>query len=262
MARTVADLALLLDAMAVQHAADPLSYAAPAESYLSCVDRRAAPRRVAFSPDLGISPIDPEVKAITAAAAARFADLGAEVVEDCPDLSEAPEAFHVLRAIGYVAGREPLYRTSRHLLKEEIVWNIEEGLALTPQRIGEAERARGRIFKSMAEFFTRYEILLCPAACTPPYDVNHRYVTEVAGHEFASYIDWLWLTSAITLTSCPALSLPCGFTKEGLPVGLQIVGRPRGEGALLSAAAALEDALGLAGRTPIAPRRQGEPVQR
>jgi amidase len=125
MGRTVADVALLLDAMAAQDPADPLSYPAPAESYASAAERRRVPRRVAFSPDLGISPVDPEVKALTAAAAARFAELGAEVAEDCPDFSEAPETFHVLRAVGYVAGREPLYRTKRNLLKEDIVWNIE-----------------------------------------------------------------------------------------------------------------------------------------
>jgi amidase len=261
MARTVADLALLLDAMAGQHPADPLSYPAPVESYASAAARRAVPKRVAFSPDLGISPVDPEVKAIVAAAAARFSDLGAEVTEDCPDFSQAPETFHVLRAAGYVAGMEPLYRTKHSLLKEDIVWNIEQGLAQTPQRIGEAERARGRIFRGMAEFFMRYDLLLCPTACTPPFDVNQRYVTEVAGHRFESYIDWLRLVSAITLTSCPALSLPCGFTEAGLPVGLQIVGRPRGEHELLGAAAALEEALGLARLTPIAPRRRGGPVR-
>jgi amidase len=261
MGRTVADVALLLDAMAGQHASDPLSYPAPAESYSSAVERRSRPRRVAFSPDLGITPVDAEVRTIAASAAVRFAELGAQVAEDCPDLSEAPETFHVLRAAAYVAGMEPLYRAKRDLLKEEIVWNIEQGLALAPTRIGEAERARGRIFKGMRDFFTRYDLLLCPAACTPPFDVNRRYVTEVAGQNFETYIDWLRLASAITLTSCPALSLPFGFTEAGLPVGLQIVGPPRGEAELLSAAAALEEVLGLARLTPIAPRRGGEPVR-
>jgi amidase len=261
MARTVADLALMLDAMAGQHASDPLSYPAPVESYAAAAERRAVPKRIAFSADLGISPVDREVRAITAAAAARFAELGAELTEDCPDFSEAPQTFHVLRAAGYVTSLEPLYRSNRASLKEDIVWNIEAGLALTPERIGEAERARGRIFQSMHAFFERHDLLLCPTACTPPYDVNQRFVTEVAGCKFESYIDWLRLVSAITLTSCPAMSLPCGFTAAGLPVGLQLVGRPRGEAVLLSAAAALEDALGLARLTPIAPRRRGEPVR-
>ncbi len=254
MARTVGDVALMLDALAGQHPDDPLSYPAPMESYAETAERAAPPRRVAFSPDLGISPVDGEVKTIVAAAARRFAELGAAVEEDCPDLSEAPETFQVLRAAGYVAGKHPLYLAKPHLLKEDIRWNIEQGLALTAERVGEAERARGRIFANVAEFFRRYDLLVCPTACTPPFEVTRRYLTEVAGHRFENYVDWLRLVSAITLTSCPALSLPCGFTAAGLPVGLQLVGRPRGEAELLAAAAALEGALGLARLTPIDPR--------
>ena len=261
MARTVPDLALMLDAMAGQHAADPLSYPAPVDSYAAAAERRTAPRRIAFSPDLGISPVDPEVRAVTAAAALRFAELGAEIEEDCPDFSEAPETFQVLRAIGFVAGLAPHYRHRRELLKEDIVWNIERGLALAPERIGEAERARGRIFRNAAEFFTRYDLLVCPTACTPPFDIDRRYVTEVDGHKFENYVDWLRLVSAITLTSCPALSLPCGFTADGLPIGLQLVAPPRGEASLISAAAALEEALGLSRLTPIAPRLRTEPLR-
>ena len=261
MARTVPDLALLLDAMAGQHVADPLSYPAPVESYAAAAERRNVPKRIAFSPDLGISPVDAEVRAVTAAAALRLAELGAAIEEDCPDFNEAPETFQVLRAIGFVAGLDPHYRNRRELLKEDIVWNIERGLALTPERIGEAERARGRLFRSAAEFFDRYDLLVCPTACTPPFDIDQRYVTEVDGHRFENYVDWLRLVSAITLTSCPALSLPCGFTASGLPIGLQLVAPPRGEAELISAAAALEEALGLARLTPIAPRLRTEPIR-
>jgi amidase len=160
-----------------------------------------------------------------------------------------------------VAALEPLYRSRRELLKKDIIWNIEQGLALTTAQIGEAQRARGRIYQNMAAFLTRYDLLLCPTACTPPFDVNRRYLEEVAGHRFENYVDWLRLVSAITLTSCPALSLPCGFTASGLPVGLQLVGRPRGEAVLLSAAAALEEALGIAGKTPIMPLIRTEPLR-
>ena len=261
MARTVPDLALMLDAIAGQHAADPLSYPAPAIAYAAAAESRTAPKRIAFSPDLGISPVDPEVRAATAAAALRFRELGSAIEEDCPDFSEAPEAFQVLRAVGFVAGLGPHYRDRRELLKEDIVWNIERGLALSAERIGEAERARGRIFRNTAEFFSRYDLLVCPAACTPPFDIDRRYVTEVDGHRFENYVDWLRLVSAITLTSCPALSLPCGFTTEGLPIGLQLVAPPRGEAALISAAAALEEVLGLARLTPIQPRLRTEPLR-
>ncbi|HXV22656.1 MAG TPA: amidase family protein [Alphaproteobacteria bacterium] len=261
MARTVEDTALMLDALAAYHPADPLSYPVPVEGYADVAGRRIVPRRIAFSPDLGISPVDGEVKGITETAALRFVDLGATVEQACPDFTEAPETFQVLRAASYVASMEPLYRDHRRLLKEDIIWNLEQGFALTAQRIGEAERARGRIFHTIAEFFARYDLLLCPTACTPPFDVEQRYPVEVAGHAFTNYVDWLRLVSAITLTSCPALSLPCGFTAEGLPVGLQLVGRPRGEAELLSAAAALEEALGLGRLTPIAPRSRAEPLR-
>ena len=113
-------------------------------------------------------------------------------------------------------------------------------------QIGEAERQRGLLQLRMAEFLASYDLLLCPAAIVPPFPVEQRFLAELNGHRFPSYIDWVAMAYAITLTGCPALSLPCGFTAAGLPVGLQMVGKPRGEAGLLAAAAMLEDALGLA----------------
>jgi amidase len=115
-------------------------------------------------------------------------------------------------------------------------------------------RARVALHARMAAFFAEYDLLLCPTVIVPPFDVDQRYVTEVAGHRFDNYIDWLGITYFITLTACPCLSLPCGFTASGLPVGLQMIGRPRGDAALLQAAALLEEQLGLAGHLPIEPR--------
>jgi len=135
-----------------------------------------------------------------------------------------------------------------------VVWNIEHGLRLTAGEIGRAERERGMLQLHMAEFLARYDLLCCPTAIVPPFPVEQRYLGELNGHRFPSYIDWVTIAYAVTLTACPALSLPCGFTASGLPVGLQIVGPPRGEAKLLAAAAALEDALGLAARMPIDPR--------
>jgi amidase len=176
------------------------------------------------------------------------------VEEACPDLSEAPETFRVLRAAWYVAEHGPVYEAHRDVLKPDIVWNVEAGLRLTTEQIGRAERARAAIHRNVAAFFADYDLLLCPAACVAPFDVSTRWVAEVDGVRFDNYIEWLRLTSAITLTSCPALSLPGGFTPDGRPVGLQLVGKPRGEAGLLAAAAAIEEALGLSGATPIDPR--------
>ena len=255
MARDVRDAALFLDVLAGLEPRDPLSYDAPALPYAEAVERQPALCRVAFSPDLGgITPVDAEIAAICRAATARFAELGAEVEETAPDLGGAVAAFTTLRAAQYAAGMEPLLARERARLKPEVIWNIEHGLRLTAGAIGAAERERGLMQLRMAEFLGSYDILCCPAAIVPPFPVEQRYLAELNGHRFPSYIDWVSIAYAITLTGCPALSLPCGFTASGLPVGLQLVGPPRGEAKLLAAAAALEDALGLAGSIPIDPR--------
>ena len=136
----------------------------------------------------------------------------------------------------------------RDLLKPEVVGNIELGLALTASDIATAERQRAGIVRGMAEFFRSHDLLLTPCVAVPPFPVEQRYVTKINGVTLSNYIEWLSLTYAITLTGCPAMSLPCGFTASGQPVGLQIVGRPRDEAALLSHAAALEAQLGLPNR--------------
>jgi amidase len=254
MARDVRDIALLLDAMAGFEPGDPLSFDAPAQAYSETVEHLPRLGRVAFSADLGgITPVDAEVAEICAAAAQRFAHLGAEVEQACPDLSGAIAVFTVLRASRFAAARAPTLAKHRDALKPEVVWNIEHGLSLTADVIGAAERARAAMQQNMAAFMATYDLLLCPAAIVPPFPVEQRYLAELNGHRFPSYIDWVTIAYAITVTGCPALSLPCGFTRSGLPVGLQIVGKPRGEAALLAAAAGLEAVLGLAGRVPMTP---------
>ena len=171
-----------------------------------------------------------------------------------PDLGSATATFTTLRAAQYAADKAPLLDAHRAQLKPEVIWNIEHGLSLTALQIGEAERQRGLLQLRMAEFLASYDLLLCPTAIVPPFPVEQRFLAELNGHRFPSYIDWVAMAYAITLTGCPALSLPCGFTAAGLPVGLQMVGKPRGEAGLLAAAAMLEDTLGLAARVPIDPR--------
>jgi amidase len=254
MGRTVGDVALMLDAMVARHPEDPISLELPPEPFQMAAAERRRPQRVAFSPDLGITPVDAEVRALCAAAARRFAEAGAVVEEACPDFSGAAECFGVLRALGFVAGHREHYQRHRDKLKPDVIWNIERGLALTADDIARAELARGALYHRVVEFFRRYDLLLCPAACVPPFDVKTRWIKELNGVAFDNYVEWIRITYAVTLTSCPALSLPCGFTRDGRPVGLQMVGRPRGEAELLGAAAALEEILDLARLTPIDPR--------
>jgi amidase len=254
MARNVEDLALLLDAMSGEHPADPLSLPSLPSSFLSAAHSGKRPRRVAYSPDLGITPVDPEVAAITRKAAARFAEVGAIVEEAHPDLREAHECFHVLRAFDFAISKAALLRSKRDQLKPEVIWNIEEGLKLSVEQLERAEAQRVAMTARTLEFFETYDLLLTPATIVAPFPIENRYVAECAGKTFDNYVEWLGIVYAITLVCCPALSLPCGFTASGLPVGLQMVTAPRGEAQLLAGAKVLEDILGLRGTTPIDPR--------
>jgi amidase len=254
MARNVEDLALLLDAMSGEHPADPLSLPSLPASFLSAARSGNKPKRVAYSPDLGITPVDPEIAAITRKAAARFAEAGAVLEEAHPDLREAHECFHVLRAFDFAISKAALLRSKRDLLKPEVIWNIEAGLKLTVEQIERAEAQRVAITARTLEFFKSYDLLLAPATIVAPFPIENRYVAECAGKKFDNYVEWLGIAYAITLACCPALSLPCGFTASGLPVGLQVVAPPRGETQLLAGAKVLEDIMGLRGTTPIDPR--------
>ena len=255
MARNVGDTALMLDAMTGAHPADPISLSKPNTPFLNAVDNPTAPKRIAFSADLGgLTPVVAEVAEICAGAAQRFAELGAVVEDACPDVSDARDIFHVLRAYQFVGDLGPVVEANRDRVKPEVVWNLEEGYKITAERLAWADRARGHLNARVAKFFETYDLLIPPAAVVPPFDVDIRAVDEVAGHKFENYFDWYTINYAITATSMPALSLPCGFTKTGLPVGLQVVGPPRGEAQLLGAAGLMEEVFGHAQRLPIDPR--------
>jgi amidase len=254
MARNVEDLALLLDAMSGEHAADPLSLPSLPASFRSAARSGKGPKRIAYSSDLGITPVDPEVAAITRKATMRFAEAGVIVEEAHPDLHEAHECFHVLRAFDFALTKAALLRSKRDMLKPEVIWNIEEGLKLTVEQLERAEAQRVAMTARTLEFFKTYDLLLTPATIVAPFPVENRYVAECAGKKFDNYVEWLGIVYAITLVCCPALSLPCGFTATGLPVGLQMVAAPRGEAQLLAGAKVLEDMLGVRGTTPIDPR--------
>lgn len=184
----------------------------------------------------------------------RFSEAGAIVEEAHPDFSEAHECFHVLRAFDFAISKAALLRSNRDLLKPEVIWNIEEGLKLTVDDLVRAEAQRVAMTARTLEFFKTYDLLLAPATIVAPFPVENRHVAECAGKKFDNYVEWLGIVYAITLVCCPALSLPCGFTATGLPVGLQMVAAPRGEARLVAGARVLEDILGLRGTTPIDPR--------
>jgi len=254
MGRDAADVALFLDAMAGFEPVDPLSYPAPARSYSEAVRNPGLPLRIAYSPDLGLAPVDPEVASICADAAQKFTDMGATVVEASPAFTGAQEAFHTLRAAQFAADKGGLLDKHRDKLKPDLIWNIEKGRALTSEEIGRAEISRGQLYRRVVRFFDDHDLLICPTAIVPPFDVETRYIEEAGGVKFDNYMDWLTITYALTLTGCPIVSSPAGLTASGLPVGVQLVAPPRREDVALAAAALLEKAVGLTAQLPIDPR--------
>lgn len=253
MGRDVTDTALMLDAMVGRHPGDALSLDLPAGSYLKAVDEPVKPQRIGFSPDLGIAPLDPAVRSHFESVIDVWSDMGVETVPGCPDLSESIDIFHVIRAGMFAATKAALLETDRDKLKPEVIWNIEQGLELTPERIGWAETRRGALYQSTLDFFGEHDLLICPTVIAPPFDVTIRWLDEVDGTRFTTYVDWLVLTMVLTLTACPAISVPAGFTTGGLPLGLQILAPPRREDLLLGAARLFEEAVDLDRITPIAP---------
>jgi len=254
MGRNVGDVALMLDAEVGLDPRVPLSLPAPAETYQAAAASPVAPARVGFSPDLGIGPVDPEVAEICRAGASRLAEAGSHVEDACPDFSGSLETFQTLRAAAFVVNRAPLLEKHRDKMKPEMIWNIEKGMKQTTGDVSQALTERGAIYQRVTDWFEDYDVLAVPAAIVPPFDVDIRYLEKLGDHDFGNYVDWLYITFAITLTGLPVISVPCGFTASGLPVGIQLVGRPRGEAELIRYAAKFEEIVGLAEIVPIDPR--------
>ena len=255
MARNIPDLALFLDTMAGFCPLDPLTFDAPAVSFVHALHAAKPPRRIAYSPNYnGKLAVDRETRDICERAVRRFEDLGCVVEEFAPDLGAIEEAFMVLRSQHFVVDRELQLQSHRDLLKADIVWNTETGLRQTPSQIAWADRERAAFYRRVAAMFETYDVFVTPSAATPAFDVNLRHPETIDGEKLTNYMGASTLNAAITMTSCPAVAIPAGFDQYGRPVGLQIAGPARGEAACLSAAWFLEQLTGLDRLLPIEPR--------
>jgi amidase len=244
MARNVTDTALGLDAMTGRDHTVPIASADSGGMFLEAARNPRRPARIAFSVDLGLTPVDPAVEAAFRDAVGRLEGAGLPMVEACPDFTGAHQAFQVLRAVAFAIATGPLLEAHRDLLKPEVIWNVEKGLALDGRAIVEAEHERVRLFHALREFLETHDVIVCPGAIVPPFPKENRYVGECNGRQFETYIDWLAITYGFTLVSLPVICIPCGTTADGLPAGLQIAGRPGGEAELISIARTIEEALG------------------
>jgi amidase len=241
MARNVADVALFLSALAGPDRRIPISLDDRGKVFSPPLQERPAhDLRVAFSPDLGGLPVDRQVAAATRRAVDRIADSGAVVTEVDPPLPDADHVFETLRAWSMAAIRGDLYDRAAGRMKESVRWNIERGRAQSGAEVGAAELGRGAIFAAMDDFFERFDVLVTVVSQVPPFPVEWEYPVEVDGTPMATYIEWMRSCSRISVTACPALSLPAGTTPAGLPVGIQLVAPYRAERTLLEIAAGFE----------------------
>ena len=245
MARDVGDLALLADAMVGESPRAGLGKPPPQESFRSAAASPLPPARVAYSADLGVTETAPEVVAVCDRAMHALEGDGVDVVVDHPDLSEAAVAFDVQRALMFATLLGSELPQARDVLKPELVWNIEQGLALDGHAVRDATAAQGRIFQLAADFMSDYDLLICPAASVLPFPVEERYVGYRDGLPPSKYYRWLSIAAAVSVTTLPVITIPSGRTETGLPVGIQLIGRPHGELQLFSLASHIEQALGI-----------------
>ena len=249
-ARRVADAALLLSAMAGPDRRAPLSIESPGSAFREPLGRDFDGTRIAWSPTLGGYPFDRAVLDVCGTAVGRFSDLGCTVEEAGPDLSDADGIFQVQRAFSFAMTHEAHIRDHRELLKDTVIWNTEQGLALGAMDIARAEARRAALFDRIVEFFGRFDYLVCPTTQVPPFSIDTDWVREINGIELETYIDWMASCYAITVTGCPSISVPAGFTPDGLPIGIQIVAPPKCDFAALQLAHAYEEAARFAERRP------------
>ena len=250
MARRVTDVALLLSVMAGPDARDPIVISESPNRFAASLDADFKGSRIAWSRDLGQFPVETQVIEVIEKALPAFAELGCEVEEAHPDFTGAPDIFQVLRAQRFASDSVKDLENYRDQMKDTVIWNIEQGQKLSAADVSRAQHARGALFARLHAFFGQYDFLVLPVAQVAPFPVEIDWVREINGIPMATYIDWMMACSLITLTECPSIAMPCGFTAGGLPVGLQIVAPYRGELALLQLAHAFEAVTRVADQAP------------
>jgi amidase len=250
MARNVPDVALLLSVIAGPDPRCPISITEPGSRFTGNLERNFKGVRVAWFKDMGGIPFDPRVLSAVNAQRKVFESLGCIVEEAEPDWSGVLESIDTLRAWGYADGQSENVRLHRDLVKDTIQWEVERGAKLTGADIARAHTLRSAAWDRMRMFQDKYEYFIAPTTQVPPFDVTQPYPTEIAGVKMSTYIEWMKVCLLISALETPSISMPCGFTPEGLPIGLQIVGRHRDEWSVLQLAHAFEQATPGARRKP------------
>jgi amidase len=253
MARTVEDVALLLSAIAGPDARVPIALDTAGSSFARPLTRDFSGTRIAFDADLGGLPVDPSVAAVLERGLAGFTDVGCVVERAGLDWAGADEVFQTLRAFTFASGFAGLPDAALAPVKETIRWNVEKGRALSGEDVSRAQRLRTALFACVHAFMEEYAFLVLPVNQVPPFDIDTEYPMEIADVRMETYIDWMKSAYYVTVTGHPAVSVPCGFTDDGLPVGVQIVGRYHDDFGVLQLAYAYQQATRLHEHRPPEP---------
>lgn len=245
MARSVRDCALFLDAMAGFNPDWAISFPPPDRSYQQAVAEADPHVRIAFTPDLGgFAPCSPQVESHLRRALGLVERAGGMISEDCPNVTGLDHAYRTARAMLWVNGAGALPEAVQAQFKASLRQNIQQGRELSLDDIVRAGRVKSDIFDRMVAFLKDFDVLACPVVGLMPGPVEEEFPTEIAGRALTDYIDWLRFSFLAATAGLPALSVPVGRDRDGLPVGLQLIGRPRGEARLLQVARAVEMAMG------------------
>ncbi len=250
MARSVQDVSLMLAAIAGPDQRVPLSITEPGDQFMNPLDIDLRGKRIAFAPTLGGLPVCPAVVKVIENQRSVFSDLGCELVDICLDFGRADDVFRTLRAFRFAMKFGGLVGQHRQQMKETVLWNIAEGEKLSGGDIGNAQRWRTELFNRAIEFFDEFDFLVGPVTQVPAFNIEEQFVSEIDGVQFTSYIDWMKSCYLVTATGMPAISVPAGFTAEGLPVGIQIIGGYRQDLDVLKIANAFELATNISSQAP------------
>jgi amidase len=250
LARTVADIALLMSVLTGPDPRDPSLLPADPAVFRGALARDFRGVRVAWCPDLGGLPLEKSVRTVLETQRQTFEDLGCIVEEAAPDLTDAESIFMTIRAFRSASSYGPLLGQYRDLLKPDAIAEIEQGQALTSAAVAQALVKQGQLLDRMRRFEERYAFTLCAVNQLPPFDAKIDWPKTIAGVAMEHYIAWQKTCYWITATFRPALSVPAGFTAQGLPVGIQIVGSHRADFGVLQLGAAFEQATKVGLRRP------------
>ncbi|MEM8564607.1 MAG: amidase [Pseudomonadota bacterium] len=250
MARNVTDCALLFSVLVGADPRDPLSIDSDAASFRTPLEHDFANARIGLTPDLGFLPVEREVAKVCMATRTVWEALGFTVVPAHPDLRAAMKVFRVLRGSFYAHMCAGMLAEHRDKMKDTLIENIETGMALTAADLTQADASRTTLYQGALQFFASHDFLVLPATQVSPFPVENEWVREIEGTTLTDYLEWMSICCVISVLGLPAISVPCGFTQAGLPVGLQIVGRPGADLDVLRVAYALESALDLVSKRP------------